>query len=126
MPTGLSSGVGGGGITAQGLPAGMTVGTVKLVDGQKLYVTDASGATVIVTVPATATVTSQAEIPLSGLSAGDSVVVRGEAAADGSVTATSVAEGALPGGPAGGPATSTTTPTSPTSASTAPSTQGEN
>ncbi|MBK9739673.1 MAG: hypothetical protein IPO93_09175 [Actinobacteria bacterium] len=96
MPAGFAVSGAGPGAAAQGMPAGMTIGTVKLVDGQRLYVTDASGATVIVTVPKTATVTSQTDVPLSDLATGDSVVVRGETADDGTVTATSVSEGALP------------------------------
>lgn len=95
------------------VPAGMTAGTVTLVDGTKLYVTTADGSVVIVTVPDTASLTSQREITLAELSAGDSVVVRGETGEDGTVTATSVAEGALPAG-------------TPTAATTQTTTQGEN
>lgn len=104
-----------GGAVAAGAGSGSaTVGTVKLVDGRRLYLTDSSGATVIVSVPKTASVTAQEDISLAGLSAGTSVTVQGTTAEDGSITATSVTEGS--------PAPSAVTP----SASPSPSTQGEN
>jgi hypothetical protein len=88
-----------GGLAPGGALTGMTVGTVTLVDGTNLYITDSTGATVKVIVPATATVTAQSDVSLADLPAGTSVIVRGDAADDGTVTATSVAEGALPGAP---------------------------
>jgi hypothetical protein len=91
-----------------GQPAGMTFGTVKLVDGNRLYLTDSSGQTVTVTVPTSATVTAQTDVALSDLAAGTTVIVRGETGTDGTVTATSVSQGSLPGG---GPGTSTGTGT---------------
>jgi hypothetical protein len=103
-------------------PAGMTAGTVTLVDGSKLYVTTGDGAVVIVTVPDSATVTAQEDISLADLSPGDTVIVRGATGDDGTVTATSVAEGALP---AGAPTTTTTTPTT-TQTTTQTTTPGEN
>lgn len=79
-------------------PAGVTFGTVKLVDGTNLYVEDRSGQTIKVQVPDTATVTAPREVPLSDFAAGTTVVIRGEAAADGVITATSVSEGGGGGG----------------------------
>jgi hypothetical protein len=78
----------------------MTVGTVKLVDKQNLYVTTSSGDTVKVSVPKTVTVTAQQEIDLADLASGDTVIIRGTTATDGTVTAESVSEGSLPGAPA--------------------------
>jgi hypothetical protein len=101
-----------------GQPAGMTVGTVKLVDGNKLYVTDTSGQTVTVTVPKTATITAQQDVALADLAAGTTVIIRGETADDGTVTATSVSQGSLPGG--GPPAASGTGSTSAPLSSQAP------
>lgn len=79
-------------------PQGITVGTVKLVDGENLYVEDQSGATVKVKVPSTASVTASQDVPLSSLDPGTTVIIRGETDADGIITADSVTEGGLPGG----------------------------
>ena len=91
-PAGAAAGAATGTASAAPTTASGTTGTVKLVDGRKLYVTDTSGATVIVTVPKTATVTASSDVALADLSAGASVVIQGEIGADGSVTATSVAQ----------------------------------
>ncbi len=85
-----------GGQGAAGALAGITTGTVKLVDGRNLYVTDAAGNTVKVVVPDTASVTSQLDASLTDLAAGTAVVIHGDAAADGTVTATSVSEETVP------------------------------
>ena len=102
----------GGGIVATA--GAVTTGTVKLVDGTSLYITDADGNTVKVVVPETVPVTTQSQTSLSDLSAGSTVIIRGETGDDGTVTATSVSEGAVPD------TASTTTPTS------SPSPQGDN
>lgn len=107
--TGTDTGTGTGGFAGGGFGGGATFGTVKLVDGSTLYITDASGNTVTVKVPNTATVTSQETVALSDLAAGDTVIIRGETADDGTVTAQSVSEGALPGGAAPSAAPTTTT-----------------
>ena len=97
MPSGLA--LPGGGST----PPGMTLGTVKRVDGSNLYLTTAAGATVKVIVPETASVTSQADTALVDLTKGATVIVRGEAAPDGTAMATSVSEeGTVPASPAQG------------------------
>lgn len=86
-----------------------TTGTVTLVDGTNLYLTDSSGSTVKVVVPPTASVTAQEDVALSELAAGTSVLVRGEAGSDGTVTATSVAQTdpvAMPTGTSTSPAPS--------------------
>ncbi len=96
MPAGLMSG-------SQAGASDMTLGKVKLVDGRSLYITTTAGETVKVTVPETASVTEQADISLADLSSGSSVAIRGIAADDGTVTATSVSEqGTLPTSPAQG------------------------
>jgi hypothetical protein len=89
---GLASGGAGPGL-AGGSPA--TFGTVQLVDGNHLYVVTPDGRTVKVKVPGTAPVTAQKQLPLSELAAGSTVVVRGDTAADGTVTATSVSQGSF-------------------------------
>ena len=85
--TGAAGGTAGSTSTAAG---GMTMGTVKLVDGTNVYIVTTDGATVKVKVPASATVTAQKDITLADLTNGTAVLIRGETAADGTVTATSV------------------------------------
>jgi hypothetical protein len=82
---GLFSGTG-----ATGATGGATTGTVTEVSGSTLYVTNASGALVKITVGPTATVDRNAASSLGALQVGDSVVVEGTKAGNGSVTATSV------------------------------------
>lgn len=118
MPTFFPAGPGIPGAAAAG--GAITTGTVKLVDGQNLYLTDSSGSTVKVTVPSSAAVTSQKTVALTDLAAGTTVLVRGESAPDGTVTATSVAEGSLPAG------ASTGTPSASALPSPTPSPQGAN
>lgn len=79
---------------------GMTFGTITSVDGNTLTITDSSGKAVTVAVPSSATVTANQEVSLAELAAGDTVIVRGETGDDGTITATSVTEGAggFPGG----------------------------
>jgi len=99
LPAGMPAGFPGVGVapasgtTAAAVAAGTTTGTIKLIDGRKLYITDASGATVIVTVPKSATVTASSDVPLADLSSGASVVIVGKTGADGTLTATSVTQG---------------------------------
>jgi hypothetical protein len=68
-----------------------TTGTIKLVDGTNLYLTTATGETVKVKVDASAQVTQQKPSSLANLAPGVEVTVSGASAADGTVTATSVA-----------------------------------
>lgn len=91
--TATTAGAVAAGTTTGAAIAGTTTGTIKLVDGRKLYLTDASGATVIVTVPKSASVTASSDVALADLSAGATVVVVGETGSDGTLTATSVAQG---------------------------------
>lgn len=129
-PPGLSSTSGGAGAAA-GFPGagggfgGLTVGTVKLVDGTNVYVATNDGATVKVKVPTSATVIAQKPIELTDLSAGTTVMVRGETASDGTVTATSVSETSLPaGGQPGANASAPSAPAPSAPASPQPTTQG--
>ncbi len=92
-PTGVMTTPGGAIAAPTDASADATVGTVKLVDGNNLYMTDADGNTVKVIVPETASVTSQVDSTLSELTAGTSVTVRGATAEDGTVTAESVTQG---------------------------------
>lgn len=107
------------------LDPGMTTGTIKLVDGQNLYLTDSSGNTVKVLVPKTAAITSQETASLADLAVGTTVLVQGETATDGTVTATSVADAGLP---ASTPVSSSAAPAASASVlpSPTPSAQGAN
>ncbi|MGI8492161.1 MAG: DUF5666 domain-containing protein [Acidimicrobiales bacterium] len=96
---GAARGFGRGGSGAGSAAAGIVTG----VQGATLFVTDANGALVKVAVPASATITRSATVPLSGLQVGDTVAVQGAKNPDGSVTASSVsAQPAAAGGGAGG------------------------
>jgi hypothetical protein len=66
-------------------------GTVTEVTGSTLYVTNASGDLVKVTVGPSVTVTRDAASSLGALQVGDTVVVQGTKASNGTVTASSVA-----------------------------------
>jgi hypothetical protein len=100
--TGRFGGAAGG--TGTGAAAGgLTFGTVKLVDGNTIYVTDAQGAIVKVTTGASTKVTESKDGKVSDLKPGQTVTVRGSRGASGDITATTVTEGAtLPTGFGGG------------------------
>ncbi|WP_157518999.1 hypothetical protein [Herbidospora mongoliensis] len=70
-----------------------TVGTVKLVDGAKIYVAGADGSTTVVTTGEKTEVRLSKEGKVADLKPGAAVVVQGEKDADGNVAATSVTEG---------------------------------
>ena len=83
---------GGGGNTPRGGGGNVTFGQVKLVDGGNLYVTDAQGNTVKVSA-ASAQITTSQPGTLNDLKPGETVIVQGRAAKDGTVNATSVSTG---------------------------------
>ena len=91
---GAQGGVQGGGFQRGGAasaPAGgPTTGTVKLVDGSTIYVQTADGNVVTVKTDGKTTVSAASKSKLSAVKAGQPVTVQGSAAADGTVTATSV------------------------------------
>ncbi len=98
--TGSTATPGGGAATGGGFGAagGATIGTVKLVDGNNVYLTDSSGATVKVTLAPNASVTVTKKGKLADLTPGTAVVVVGKTGADGTVTATTVTQGGGFGG----------------------------
>ena len=101
---GFSGATGAGGVpgasgVAGGLAAG-TAGTVKLVDGTNVYITTAQGAIVKVTTNAQSQVTVSKQGSVADLAVGETVIVQGETAADGTIAATAIRSGA--GGAAGG------------------------
>ncbi|HTY72990.1 MAG TPA: hypothetical protein VMI11_11280 [Actinomycetes bacterium] len=96
---GGTGGAGGGGFGGgAGGFGGATIGTVKLVDGDNVYLTATSGATVKVTLAKGATVTVTKRGTLADLPPGTTVVVVGQTGSDGTVTATSVTQGGGFGG----------------------------
>jgi hypothetical protein len=101
-----ATGATGQGATGQGrnggVPAGATVGQVKLVDGNNLYVQDTAGDIIkVITTPAIAVQVTKAGT-IADLKPGDTVIVQGQANPDGSVNATTVRSGAAGGFGGGG------------------------
>ncbi|WP_147269006.1 hypothetical protein [Sphaerisporangium album] len=92
-------GTGGAGGSAgqQGAGDGFTVGTVKLVDGGKLYVETPTGVVIVTTTGETKVQVSK-EGKLKDLKPGSPVVVNGPRGTDGSVSATTVSSGGAVGG----------------------------
>ncbi len=100
--TGAPAGAGGGaaGAGAGGRFGGATIGTVKLVDGRNVYVTDTNGNIVKVTTTDASQLSKTDPATTKDIAPGETVVVRGTTNADGSVTATSLT--ATPAGSGGG------------------------
>ncbi|MGW2863896.1 hypothetical protein [Streptomyces sp. NPDC001205] len=92
-PSGQRQGFGTGPVGA----AGLTIGTVKLVDGSTLYVTDTQGNVVKVTTAGSTQVTEAKSGKVSDLQPGQTVTVRGSQNAAGDVAATTVTEGGASG-----------------------------
>lgn len=87
----------GGATGSPGSGAGVTTGTVKLVDGTTLYVTDAQGNVVKVTTDNNTRITEAKSGKVSDLQPGQSVTVRGSQNPSGDVAATTVAQGGAGG-----------------------------
>lgn len=83
----------GGSNGGLGAGAGATTGTVKLVDGTTLYVTDAQGDVVKVTTDTNTQITESRSGKVSDLQPGQTVTVRGTRSPSGDVAATAVAQG---------------------------------
>ena len=96
---GGAGGFPGGGSSSAPVAGGVTAGTVKLVDGQNIYITDSSGATIKVKVGASTNVTAQQPSTLADIAPGSTVIVTGAAGADGTITAKTITQGTLPGAP---------------------------
>jgi hypothetical protein len=86
----------GGAATAGGTgaaattPSDVTSGTVTDIIGNTVYVTNASGALVKVTVSSTTTVDRNAQSTAAGLRPGDTVTIQGTTAKNGTVAAASI------------------------------------
>lgn len=86
--------VGFGGFAA----GGVTIGTVSLIKGTTLYVTDTSGNTVKVTTGPGARVTKTVTSSVRGIDPGQTVVVRGTQQRNGTIAAQSITVGGGLGG----------------------------
>ena len=85
-------GTGGGGFGGfGGFGGNATVGTVTLIKGTTLYVTEANGNTILVRTSPTSRVTKTAQGTIRTIHPGDTVTVTGSQAANGNVTASSIA-----------------------------------
>ncbi|MFC9325827.1 hypothetical protein [Kitasatospora sp. NPDC057015] len=93
--TGAAGGAGAPGGTGAG---GFTRGTVKVVDGTTVYLTDANGNTVKVTTGDSTKVQLNKEGKVGDLQPGQSVTVVGTPDASGAYAATQLVEGAATGG----------------------------
>ena len=94
----------GGPAQGQGAPGGgATIGSVRLVDGDNIYVATAAGDIIKVhTSKNSTTITKTSTGTVSDIHPGDNVVVQGSAGSDGTVTATRVNDGGTAGGGGGG------------------------
>ena len=81
-----------------------TFGSVKLVDGKNVYVSDAQGNVVKVATNAATKISVSQSASVSKLKPSTSVIVQGTSGPDGTITATSISQstGGGPGGGAGG------------------------
>jgi hypothetical protein len=91
------TGRGGGGLFG----GGGTFGTVKLVDGNIVYVQTAAGDIVQVSTSASTKVTISSPAPVKDLQPGETVIVQGTTKANGSIAATSISQNSLGGGGGG-------------------------
>ena len=83
-----------GKVTRPGALGGLTAGTIQSIDGDTIIVKLRDGSTVTVKTTTSTKVTKTAESSVSDLKAGETLMVRGEKDASGSVSATSISEGA--------------------------------
>jgi hypothetical protein len=111
---GTSTTVAGAGSGATG-GATSTFGTIKLVDGKNIYVSDAQGNVVRVATNGSTKITVNQDATVAKLKPSNSVIVQGTRGSNGTITATSISQtaaggqsgfpnfggGAFPGGPAG-------------------------
>ncbi len=113
FPGGAQGGIPSGGRAARGGQGGMLVGQIQEIGDGVMVITGADGKQTQVKVTDTTLIEKQASVTLADLETGETVMVSGSKADDGSITARSVQVGAMglfgaggaPGGaPAGTPA----------------------
>ncbi|WP_052433182.1 hypothetical protein [Streptacidiphilus carbonis] len=83
-----------GGNSGSGSSTGSTSGTVKLVDGDTVYLTTGSGSVIKVTTKSSTKVTTTRTSKTTDLTPGQTVTVQGTTDSSGNVAATTVTEGA--------------------------------
>ena len=93
---GAGAGTGGGGA------GGAVTGTITLVDGVNVYITQSDGNIVKAVTSAGSTITVTSPGTVTSLHPGDSVTVTGPANSNGDVTATSIRDNGAGGGGGGG------------------------
>ena len=89
------AGRGGGGLFGGG---NATVGSIKLIDGNTVYVQTTSGDIVQVTTSAGTKVTVSSTVPVKDLRPGETVIVEGSKNSSGAIAATSISQTSLGGG----------------------------
>ncbi|MEU8267236.1 hypothetical protein AB0B89_08705 [Sphaerisporangium sp. NPDC049002] len=94
---GGQGGQGAGGGQGQGAFGNVTVGTIKLVDGGKIYLQTPDGGIVTVRTSGDTKVQVTKEGKVKDLKPGSTVIVQGERGGDGTVSATSVNQGGATG-----------------------------
>jgi hypothetical protein len=102
----------GAGTGSTGAGGGATTGTVKLIDGTNIYITDSNGSVVKVATTPQSQISITASGSVTAIKPGDNVTVSGATGSDGTITAASVRDsgtGATTSG--GGNRSSTTTAT---------------
>jgi uncharacterized membrane protein YgcG len=93
-----STGFAGRGGGLFGGSGGATLGTVKLVDGNIVYVQTAAGDIVQVSTSSATKVTISSSAPVKDLTPGETVIVEGNKNANGSIAATSISQSSFGGG----------------------------
>jgi hypothetical protein len=99
---GGAAGLGGAGAGGAGRTGNRTAGLVTNVQAGVISITDAQGNVVKVTTKTNPAVSRTDPGSLSDIKIGDTLIVQGQKAADGSVTASSITLGSGPGGLPGG------------------------
>jgi hypothetical protein len=96
--TGAGGGTAGRGFFGAGGAGGQTSGTVTLIKGSTLYVTDSTGTTVLVHTSPASRVTKSVSGSVQTIHPGDTVTVTGVQAKNGSYTAAAISIGGGTGG----------------------------
>jgi hypothetical protein len=84
---------GASGFTGAPAGAGATTGTVKLVDGNNVYIATAQGTTIKITTTPQSQVSVSKQGTVADLAVGETIIVQGEAGADGTIAATTIRSG---------------------------------
>ena len=88
--SGAGPGFGNGQAASGGTAANTTSGTVKLVDGDTVYITTSDGRTITVKTSGSTTVQTTQGGSISDLATGSTVTVQGQTGSDGSISASTI------------------------------------